>query len=654
MGARVLRQLRLPLAAALVVAAALPVFARDPSVKDRVADASESTAAASLPEPLFHRQPTFYLPYSVPNNPASPVDVVLFISADYGRTWEAYARQPAHHRHFLVRVTRDGEYWFASRTFPVSNAIPEGLSPSPELRIIVDTNPPRLNLDARVDTQGHIVAVWEAADPWLDTDSVVLEYQSGPGQSWSPVDVRLNTPDVGGSELKVQRGETRWRPERWGALISVRLRARDHADNIQDVTRRLLPPLALPTPLQSSPSGPENVPADPFPQQVAEPPRPLPLPPAPEGDAPADPETLDSGATQSEDTREVPENGLARTDTHAPSTEEGGAADHDAEPVEAASGEGSAEDDSADPSEQDANEAEDNRTPARLAANPKDEEVWPSDRNSEAATTPEEPTDEEHREREDDPHSDPFQEPFPAESLPTEGGDPPPDAAEVMADDTATSWSLPEGERPRMTNSRRFNLDYSIDAVGPDGVERVELWVTRNGGRDWDLWGVDHERESPFLVEVQDEGLYGFRVVIIGANGLSSRTPRSGDPADLWVGVDTTPPLAEIHSASFGKDEQAGHLDIRWTARDANLGARPVTLRFSERPEGPWTTIASGLPNTGKYQWRIDSRVPESFHLRIEVRDEAGNLGVHQLDEPIASSGLAPQGRIRGVEPLSP
>ena len=201
-----------------------------------------------------------------------------------------------------------------------------------------------------------------------------------------------------------------------------------------------------------------------------------------------------------------------------------------------------------------------------------------------------------------------------------------------------------------MTNSKRFNLDYSIDAVGPQGVEKVELWVTRNSGQDWEFWSADEDRESPMLVEVPEEGIYGFRIVIVGKNGLTSQAPRPGDPADLWVGVDTTRPNAEITSAAYGKADYAGHLDIRWTATDSSFGARPITLLFSDQPEGPWTTIASGLPNTGQYYWRVDSRVPDQFYLKVEARDEAGNLCEFQLDQPIRSAGLTPRGRIRSLE----
>jgi len=39
--------------------------------------------------------------------------------------------------------------------------------------------------------------------------------------------------------------------------------------------------------------------------------------------------------------------------------------------------------------------------------------------------------------------------------------------------------------------------------------------------------------------------------------------------------------------------------------------------------------------------------------LRLEARDQAGNVGVFQLKQMIDISGLVPRGRIRGVRPVS-
>ena len=82
------------------------------------------------------------------------------------------------------------------------------------------------------------------------------------------------------------------------------------------------------------------------------------------------------------------------------------------------------------------------------------------------------------------------------------------------------------------------------------------------------------------------------------------------------------------------------------------LAARPVTLSFSERPDGPWSTIAAGLDNTGLYNWRFDNRVPGHVYLRLEVRDEAGNVGEFQTANPITLDPNRPQGHLRSVLPI--
>ncbi len=199
-----------------------------------------------------------------------------------------------------------------------------------------------------------------------------------------------------------------------------------------------------------------------------------------------------------------------------------------------------------------------------------------------------------------------------------------------------------------MTSATRFQLSYDVDAVGPSGVAEVQLWATADGGQTWRLWGTDEDLQSPFDVVVEDEGIFGFHVVVVGRNGLAGRKPRTGDLADIFVGVDTKSPVAKLTAAAYGEGDQAGKLLIRWEASDTYLDARPITLKFSENPAGPWTVIASALPNTGEYAWPADAQVPAAVYLRLEVRDEAGNVAVDQLTEPVRIDGLAPKARIRG------
>lgn len=209
---------------------------------------------------------------------------------------------------------------------------------------------------------------------------------------------------------------------------------------------------------------------------------------------------------------------------------------------------------------------------------------------------------------------------------------------------------LPAGARPRMVNARSFELEYEVDSVGPSGIAKVELWGTRDGGRTWSIFGTDTDNKSPMPVGVDGEGIYGFRVVVQSGSGLGGRPPAEGDLPDIWIGVDLTKPVGRITSADI--DAESSELVIRWEADDDLPDPRPISLSFSGNTQGSWTPIAAGLENTGGYRWRLESRVPDKIFLRLEVRDEAGNVGTFDTAEPISLDRHRPEGRIRGVRPL--
>ena len=202
-------------------------------------------------------------------------------------------------------------------------------------------------------------------------------------------------------------------------------------------------------------------------------------------------------------------------------------------------------------------------------------------------------------------------------------------------------------------NTIRFQLGYRIDAIDPSGVDRVVLWMTEDGGRNWKSWGTDPDAQSPFPVEVEHSGLYGFRIVIHSRDGLTGIAPRRGDRADMWVNVDTDPPQVRITSVPYGRGDEAGRLIINWEVADEFLTLRPITLSYRSHPQQPWQVIEHGLRNTGRYTWKVAPNVPEKVFLKLEAVDQAGNVGAFQLENLIDLSGLVPRGRIQSVQPFS-
>ena len=202
------------------------------------------------------------------------------------------------------------------------------------------------------------------------------------------------------------------------------------------------------------------------------------------------------------------------------------------------------------------------------------------------------------------------------------------------------------------SNSNRFQLEYDIDAVGPSGAKSVELWMTPDGGNSWSRMTVDEDLRSPVNAVVEREGIYGFRILVIGNDGLRARQPKNGDPADMWVNVDTTMPSVQIKAVPYGRGQESGNLLVQWTASDANLRMRPIKLSWSTSAQGPWTTIEDGIRNSGQYAWKPAATVPDQVYLKLDVKDVAGNTATHQLNRPIDVSGLLPRGHIRGITPI--
>ncbi len=551
------------------------------------------------------RQNVFAIPFSVDRRVTQPVEVHLFVSTDQGASWQLSSRQPPAARQFSFRARGDGEYWFASRTVDANQRTTNQESLKPELRVVVDTTKPQIECTAQAVEGGDVLVRWQAIDQYLLATSLKVEYQDAVGQPWKPVEVQHPNPEAVRARYD---GQTQWHADSRSPALNVRVEVRDRAGNLEVVNRRVLLPTAATNSLSSN-AIPNARLTDPFARlgQASEGAVPWPSDNAPSDNAPND---------------NAP-NDIATSD-NMPSVNGSPAA---ALPKYAASS-------SANPQ------------PPAITPTPPIENPLPP--TGPPLTTAQPLT---------TASADAVQNQFASTRI---DGVPPTDPLPAEADrvpadsppQTPPQTNLPVGERPQITNARRFQLDYDITAVGPEGVAEVQLWATADGGNSWRMWGTDDDRQSPFEVVAEQEGVFGFHVVVVGGNGLVGRRPRSGDLPDVWVGVDTTAPTARLTGAVYGEGPHIGKLFIRWEADDLNLGDRPVTLQYAENSAGPWTIIASGLPNNGEYGWPADARLPDRVYLRLEVRDGAGNTAVDQLKEPVELEGLAPKARIRSILPL--
>jgi hypothetical protein len=209
----------------------------------------------------------------------------------------------------------------------------------------------------------------------------------------------------------------------------------------------------------------------------------------------------------------------------------------------------------------------------------------------------------------------------------------------------------PVGPAVRMINSKRITINYELKNVGPSGVSAVELWYTQDGSKTWKKREVPPQSHPPYIIEVNDEGLYGFTLLARNGIGLSKEPPQPGDLPQVWIEVDLTPPLVHLTGVSAKCTAKAQNVVIRWTASDKNLTAKPITLSYALKPEGPWTPIATHLENSGRYEWPLPADVPARFVIRVDAADAVGNIGSDQTPKPVLMDRAQPTVTILAIEP---
>lgn len=645
--------------------------------------------------PLFPtRQNAFDIPFQIeePIPGAEPVEVQLHVSENRGATWHLTAKVKPEEGRFSYKAAHDGEYWYLVRTLNRQGRLLPEKAFEPEMRVLVDTDPPVLELNCTRGGAAEINCTWKTNDPYLKLETLQLSYQGiDSGPNWQSVAAPPSTPTADGA----WGGRTTFVPNGVKWPIFVRVEVSDSAGNRAAAQAQVETPAgAGPTslPIATNPSNMNSTgsaltalpkPSD-TPWTASTPTPVVPSPsdynnhsgthstamrPASTGDAGLNPPPLASHFPGRESVPSVSREAIptpnAATSPYRPTSEPRPLSSNSPSADESI-GPGQVE--SLPPPPADEPPLRRTLLPSSTPVPTREPTAGPAIGGGPAIEGPGLNTPNLNTPSLNSPSSEKPIDVGPSfsnpggnrlpetSSTPTAPSLPPksnaPSSTATSLPSSAPLAATPPGITPRMVNSRRFELEYDIESVGSSGVAKVELWSTRDAGRTWALLSTDVDAASPHLVNVDEEGIYGFRMVIETASGLRSENPQPGDLPEVWVGVDVTKPTAKLVSIQQRGLEEGGTLTLRWEAADRLLTDRPITLSFSEKADGPWTTIASGVPNNGSYEWHFDSRTPERLFIKLEVRDTAGNSTSYVTPEPTIIERVKPQGRIRGVRPI--
>lgn len=223
---------------------------------------------------------------------------------------------------------------------------------------------------------------------------------------------------------------------------------------------------------------------------------------------------------------------------------------------------------------------------------------------------------------------------------------PPPTATAKSTPAEESKPSKPGAPLMRMVNTRRITLNFEVKDVGPSGLSSVELWYTQDC-REWKKYEAPTQAQA-YVIEVDEEGMYGFTLLAKSGLGLSKEPPQPGEQPQVWVFVDLTRPTVQLSEIQPTRGRQS-QISIAWKATDRNLGRQPITLSYAEKPDGPWTVIATQQENTGKYVWQPPQGISRAF-FKVEASDLAGNVGQAVSSRPVLLDSSTPSVSITNVD----
>jgi len=216
--------------------------------------------------------------------------------------------------------------------------------------------------------------------------------------------------------------------------------------------------------------------------------------------------------------------------------------------------------------------------------------------------------------------------------------------------------------RIEYVNTNKLKVSSKITHITRSGVKAAQLFVQSEGG-DWKPAGMQEnlaftsDTKDPTVeigYEAPRDGLYGFIIQPISGAGTKSDDPRTNDPAQFLVFVDTAAPELAIKGVRVSGSGLDGPLiEIEWNATDKsdNLLAEPITLEYLGT-DGKYHPIHGSkmIANSGKYTWEIADKTLWKFKIRATATDKAGNSTLKETADWTLVDLEKPSGTVEKVD----
>ncbi len=184
---------------------------------------------------------------------------------------------------------------------------------------------------------------------------------------------------------------------------------------------------------------------------------------------------------------------------------------------------------------------------------------------------------------------------------------------------------------PQVLEAADMNNDGNDDIVlmtytrsSSNDIPHLYIYYGRGDGRNFTQTNVTiNARGKPYGLDVADVDHNGY-LDIIASTGQDKTSYPGG--VYVWKNTRTVPstPSVRVLYPRGGETFTVGGIrTIEWTSAGS---ARPFSVKLEYSitgPSGPFFTIATNLPDTGKYQWRVPNTPSTNCYVRVTVQDSS-------------------------------
>jgi hypothetical protein len=193
-------------------------------------------------------------------------------------------------------------------------------------------------------------------------------------------------------------------------------------------------------------------------------------------------------------------------------------------------------------------------------------------------------------------------------------------------------------------NLRGFTLPVRLKPEMRTGVAHLLLYVSPDQGRTWQLRGKMEPEQEGFKFQADGDGEFWFIVATENAAGEQNPPNVYRVAPHQRVLVDTVRPDVQQISA----ERQGDGVLVRWKIEEAapDPSSLVVSYHLSDAPPEQWTPIA--VPPALEGQKLIPGLGNAEVHVRVQIKDTAGNIGMREATVQGEAGGAGRMGATGG------